>query len=259
MRFAPLALVALSALAAAPPPPPPTLALQGKDQVLIGRVYWRESGQTQAVARFGMVIGDAPRDQVVEVKTAGGAYSLTVGGKRAGDHGAKVTWSVQPVGSAALPAAKGRLEVSENSVGHVPLGTSAAGELFASLETGRASTFNVQRLWDHFGVVTDAARFAQAAAERQAAPALPGGASIPSAAPVPRGGSMTLTCPGGGSYELTTGSGHGRCEASVDGDRMTGATCDDGDGNLARATCTINAGRGGCLSISGTGACSELR
>lgn len=266
MRFAHLALVAASALPFAPdaaraaaPPPPPMLALQGRDQVLIGRVYWRQSGQTQAVARFGMVIADAPRDEVIEVSTDGGAYALTVGSKRTGERGAKVTWTLRPTGAAALPPAEGRLEVSENSVGHVPLGSSERGELFASIETGRASTFHVQRLWDHFGVVTDAARFAAAAAERQSAPAPAGGASIPSAGPAPRGGTMTLTCAGGGSYELSTGSGHGRCDATVDGDRMTSATCDDGGGNLARATCTINAGRGGCLSISGTASCRELR
>lgn len=272
MRRAVLAflLAVLSAAAAPaapsqPPPPPPMLSFQGKDQVLIGRIYWRESGQTQPLARFGAVLDGKNTNTSVPVASEfTGSLTLSLGAKRDGPDAAQVSWSIVPGAGARISNGQGRLTVSEGSIGHAALGTAGSGELFASLETGRASAFNIQRLWEHFGVVTDYQRFAQpqfpppAAAPAWTPPGPAARSPAPAAAPLPpKGGTFTVSCPSGRDFDLSTGSGRGRCELDVQDGNIVGGSCDDGDGNSARASCTLNGGEGACVSSSGSGDCSR--
>lgn len=265
-----LALSASLAVAAPPPSPAPMLAFQGRDQVLIGRIYWRESGQTQPLARFGLVLTGKSGEQSVPVSSASsGSVTVTFRARRDGDDAAQVSWSVLPGAGSRVPQASGRLTVKEGSIGHAALGMGGEGELFASLETGRASVFNLQRLWEHFGVMTDAQRFSQpqpAAAPISAWPAAQGSApafapsSMPAAAPAPvaaapQGGTFTVACGAGRRFDLSTGSGRGTCELELQGDRVVGGRCDDGEGNSARVSCALNGGDGSCVSSSGSGAC----
>ncbi len=264
-----LTLLVPIAVAATPPPPAPVLQVQGRDQVLIGRIYWRHAGQTQPLARFGVVLADKATTQAVAydgVAAGAGHGTLSLTARRKGSSETAVEWALQPGGGSSVAAARGNATAREGSVGHVPLGVAGDGELFASLETGRASSFNMQRLWDHFGVVTDSQRFVRRGADEEPAwtPA-PGGqeargvAPAPPAPAPPRGGTMVVSCASGTRYELSTGSGTGRCAVEVEGDRVTGGACDDGDGNAASASCALNGGTGSCLAASGSGACRSLR
>lgn len=255
-----LASLASQVLAAPPPPPPaPVMMFQGKDQVLIGRIYLRQGGATQPLARFGTVLSGKTASRTVSVSSPEtGNVTVTFDARRDGETRSQVSWSLQAGGGARIAPAQGKLTVGEGSIGHAALGMAGEAELFASLETGRASGFNLQRLYDHFGVVTDAARFPQPAPAQawQAPAAAPAAMTAPAPASAsPRGGSMTLSCPSGQSYDLATGSGLGRCRVSVDGDKITGGTCDDDDGNSASASCTLNGGKGACVSATGSGSC----
>ena len=265
-----LTLLAAPALAKDPPPPPspplpsPSLQPAGRDQVLIGRIYWRQAGQTQPVARFGMVLSGKDTSQAIPfdgsaVGAGRGTVALTA--RRKGGDEAIVDWTVQP-GSGSVAAGSGNASVREGGVGHAPLGGSAdGGELFASFETGRASSFNTQRIWEHFGIVTERQRFQPRDHRDEPAWAPPAGSAAAPATPpaTPRGGSIQVTCAGGGRFELSTGTGSGACSVDVAGDSVRGGSCDDGAGNMASASCTVNAGAGSCVSSSGSGSCRSLR
>jgi hypothetical protein len=62
---------------------------------------------------------------------------------------------------------------------------------------------------------------------------------------------ITIKCPNGRQYRLTTGSGGGACKVYVDHGRVIGGFCTDG-GNAARQTCST-----GCLEITGSGGCEQ--
>ena len=256
-RLLPALLLAAASASAAPPPPPPApvLTFAGRDQVLIGRIYWREDGRTQPLARFGMVLGGKSATQAVTASSPeAGSMTVTFSARRAGEDAAQVSWSLQPGPGLKVASGEGRLTVKEGSVGHVALGSAGGAELFGSLETGRASVFNLQRLWEHFGIATDAQRFAAAASPVPASSAW-AAPSAPPVAPLPRGGTFTVTCASGRSWELSTGSGAGRCSLDVDGDLVAGGRCDDDAGNFARASCALNGGAGACLETAGSGSC----
>ena len=260
IMFSTLALVAAAAVAAAAPPPPPApvLTFQGRDQVLIGRIYWREDGRTQPLARFGMVLGGKSASQTIAAASdESGSCTITFSARRAGEDAAQVSWSLQPGPGMKVAAGEGRLTVKEGSVGHVALGGSGGAELFGSLETGRASVFNLQRLWEHFGIMTDAQRFAPAASSVPSASSWSNVPAAPASPPLPRGGSISVTCASGRAFELSTGTGIGRCDLDVEGDRVTGGRCDDDAGNFARASCTLNENAGACLGTGGSGSCRQ--
>lgn len=64
---------------------------------------------------------------------------------------------------------------------------------------------------------------------------------------------VSLEC-GGRVLNLSTGNGKGECAVTYAGDGKTqiGASCSDGKGNSASATC----GKGGCTNSSGSGSCT---
>jgi hypothetical protein len=62
---------------------------------------------------------------------------------------------------------------------------------------------------------------------------------------------VTVKCPSGHSYRLTTGSDGGVCKIYVDHGKVTGGFCTDGT-NSALQTCAT-----GCKEITGSGACDK--
>lgn len=64
---------------------------------------------------------------------------------------------------------------------------------------------------------------------------------------------VSLEC-GGRTFTLATGNDKGDCQVTFagDGKTQTGASCSDGKGNTASATCA----KGGCTSSSGSGSCT---
>jgi hypothetical protein len=61
---------------------------------------------------------------------------------------------------------------------------------------------------------------------------------------------VTIKCPNGRQYRLTTGSGVGACKVYVDHGRVIGGFCTDGA--MARQACST-----GCLEITGSGTCEQ--
>jgi hypothetical protein len=62
---------------------------------------------------------------------------------------------------------------------------------------------------------------------------------------------VTVKCPNGHNYRLTTGSDGGVCKIYVDRGKVTGGFCTDGT-NSALQTCST-----GCKEMTGSGACDK--
>jgi hypothetical protein len=62
---------------------------------------------------------------------------------------------------------------------------------------------------------------------------------------------VTIKCPGGNHYRLSTGSSAGACKLYQERGRILGGLCTDG-ANSARQTCAS-----GCLEITGAGVCDK--
>jgi hypothetical protein len=63
---------------------------------------------------------------------------------------------------------------------------------------------------------------------------------------------ITIKCPSGDRYKLTTGTIEGMCKAYVDVGKVIGGICTDGT-NSALQSCST-----GCGEITGSGGCEKL-
>ena len=63
---------------------------------------------------------------------------------------------------------------------------------------------------------------------------------------------ITIKCPNGDRYKLTTGTVEGMCKAYVDLGSVIGGICTDGS-NSALQSCST-----GCREITGSGSCEKL-
>jgi hypothetical protein len=62
---------------------------------------------------------------------------------------------------------------------------------------------------------------------------------------------VTIKCPNGYHYKLTTGSDLGVCKVYLERGRVSGGFCTDGT-NTALQTCAT-----GCKEVAGSGACEK--
>ena len=63
---------------------------------------------------------------------------------------------------------------------------------------------------------------------------------------------VTVKCPTGRSYRLSTGSDGGVCKIYVERGKVTGGFCTDGSNSVLQ-TCST-----GCKEMTGSGACAEI-
>lgn len=128
----------------------------GAEEVVIGRLFHRGPAGTIAVERFGLVVGKSgPSRLRVEVPPRAddpvAGYGLEVSAERR--RGAvRLDWSLQPSGAASLPASRGTQEVLNGVLGHLSIAEVSGTRIYASVETGRASSFDALKLARHFGV-----------------------------------------------------------------------------------------------------------
>ena len=67
----------------------------------------------------------------------------------------------------------------------------------------------------------------------------------------PQRSPVTINCPNGDHYRLTTGSIEGLCKVYLDRGRVIGGLCTDGN-NSALQSCST-----GCKEMTGSGACEK--
>ena len=242
--FALLTLVAASAAAQTLP--------RATDNVLLARLYRKTAAGTDAVGRMAIVLGGTSTTQSIAVPAAGSdpAQTFSVTASRKGG-GARVTWQL---GAAGATPATGKLDVAEGALNRVSLVQDAAKELYASIEAGRVSSFDVGRLMTYFGGMPWGMSPSPNAWTQPGAPpvAYPVATVAPAPPPVPKTGPrLDVTCPSGDVYELALATGHGSCQIALGPERtVIGGTCSDGDAEVAEADCGA-----GCLRTAGSGTC----
>jgi hypothetical protein len=144
----------LIALAGSPGPARTETAPRGGDEVLLGRVFHRGPGGTLSVARFGLVVrGGTPARLRLDVRAQAGdpatGYLLDLEAqRRRGD--VQLGWRIQPAGAAGLGTASGAQRVARGSLGHVAIAQVGSTRIYASVEAGRASSFDAAKLARHF-------------------------------------------------------------------------------------------------------------
>jgi hypothetical protein len=149
--FRPLALVALAlGLLGAGGASAQVLAVRSSDTVLLVRTYARHAdGSTQPTARFGLVLARDAVARRVEVQAAGApAHAIAVDARRR-DDGAVVDWQLLAAGSAEAHAS-GSTRVARAASAHVELGQVGDVEVYAALEAGRGSDFDLGRIQAYF-------------------------------------------------------------------------------------------------------------
>ena len=179
-----LLLLAASPAAAQVPLP------QGGAPVVIGRVFHRDSAGTRPVGRFGLVVPkDGEGRARVEVPLVAGdpasGYELLISAR--GRRGAvELSWELHPLAGSSAPGGEGRAEVRAGQLGHVDLGGVGDTRLHASVEHGRASSFDALKLARHFGIALQGAPAPMAPAPRAPlAPAAPAPVRAQPVAPRP--------------------------------------------------------------------------
>ena len=237
---------------------------RGADDVLLARVYRKSPAGIAAIGRMGLVPSGKSVSQALQLPASEGWPSLTFGltVERKGD-GARGKWELLGVGSASRT---GRVDVVPGALNRVSLMTTADGELFASIEGGRASAFEVGKLAQHFGALPwgmpppGATAWAAPQSGAAGAPMMMTAQVAPVATrPASKGPSMELQCAGGATFALSLDSGRGECRTRFDdGGSALGATCDDRDGNAAEADCSVGRGRGACVRTAGSGSCRAI-
>jgi len=128
----------------------------GGDQVVIGRLFHRGPAGTIAVARFGLILAKSrPSSVSLEVPRRdddpAAGYTLAISAERRRG-AARLEWSLQPGGAANLGAGRGSQEVLSGVLGHLSIAEVDGTRIYASVENGRASSFDVLKLARHFGV-----------------------------------------------------------------------------------------------------------
>jgi hypothetical protein len=250
-----LALLLLAAPAAAQSGLP-----RGSDAVLLARVYRTSAAGTDPIGRMGLVLAGKSVTQALQLPASAGQPALTFSlvAERKGD-GARARWELVGAGT---PSTSGHLDVVSGALNRVGVLKKGDVEIFASLEAGRASGFEVGKLAQHFGAMPWGMAPSGAPGAppmtmmpAQVAPMAPAAAMRPA-----KGPSMELQCPGGGAFELSIDAGRGECRSRFDeAGAVIGATCDDGAGNAAEAECRLAAGHGACVRTAGSGSCRERR
>lgn len=231
---------------------------RGSDGVLLARVYRTTAAGTDAIGRMGLILEGKSVARAMELPASAGQPALTFNliGERKGD-GARARWELVGAGTSS---SGGRLDVVPGALNRLSVLKSGDVEIFASIEAGRASAFEVGKLAQHFGAMPwgmpqSGAPIAQAMSPERAAPVAPVAAMRAT-----KGPSMELRCPGGGAFELGLDAGRGECRTRFDDDgAVIGAACDDGAGNAAEAGCRLAGGRGACVRTAGSGSCRESR
>lgn len=268
MRLPVLALVltflapAVGALAQTGPLP------RASDDVVLARVYRSSSAGTDPVGRLGLVVSGKGSTQALELVAADQSkvtLSLTV--SRKGD-GARVEWQLRGAGG---EPGSGTTILPPGALSRVTLRKWTGGELFASMEAGRAGGFDAVRLSQHFGGVGWGTGSGAPSAETVGVapvlmPSAGGGLSIVPASALlsapsdrPKGPAIEVQCPGGRAFNLSLDSGRGECRAhyGADGGGILGATCADNEGNAAEASCSVDSARGACVRSAGNGSCKQ--
>ena len=243
-----LPVVALGLALACLAPAPRILAQAGplpraSDDVVLARVYRKTSVGTDTVGRLGLLVSGKSATQSLEVEAAAASkVTLSLTASRKGD-GARVEWQLRGAGG---EPESGTVMLPLGGLSRVTLRKWQGGELFASMEAGRAGTFDSVRLAQHFGAAgwgLGAGAPASVGVPPVLVPTAGGGltvvpASAIAAAPSdrPRGPAIEVQCPaaGGHRFTLALDSGRGECRArhGADGGGILGATCSDNDGML---------------------------
>ncbi len=70
--------------------------------------------------------------------------------------------------------------------------------------------------------------------------------------------SVDVSCPDGNTFTMSGGDdSSAQCDAAqADDGSVTGASCNDGNGNSSKMDCGANGGQGSCVSQTGSGKCS---
>jgi hypothetical protein len=174
----------------------------GGDQVLLGRVFHRGPAGTVAVQRFGIVVGKSGSSRLrVEVPRRADdpatGYALEISAERR--RGAvRLDWALLPAGAESVVASRGSQEVLSGVLGHVSIAEAGDTRIYASVEHGRASSFDALKLARHFGVDLGGGPAPRAPARSApAAPAMPApvraAAAPPAAASAVTGGILNLS------------------------------------------------------------------
>ncbi len=72
--------------------------------------------------------------------------------------------------------------------------------------------------------------------------------------------SITVSCAGGNSFEIKTGTESGACRTKKDADgNVIGGNCGDKSGNGATVDCAANQGAGACGRSQGSGGCKPVK
>lgn len=129
---------------------------QGGTPVVIGRVYHRDAGGTRPVGVFGLVLPSKGEGRArVEVPSVEGdpatGYELRVAA-RSRRGAAELSWELVPSAGGGAAAGSGSAEVRSGQLGHADLATVGSTRVYASLEHGRASSFDAVKLARHFGL-----------------------------------------------------------------------------------------------------------
>lgn len=77
--------------------------------------------------------------------------------------------------------------------------------------------------------------------------------------------SVTVPCPGGGTFDLSTGTSSGSCRVAMLNGLVIGGSCTDDNGtpgdptddNTAGVDCSVNGGAGSCTGSAGSGSCTQ--